>query len=486
MGFSINFNASAIGAHRMMGQTDNALNKSIERLSSGFKINAASDDPAGLVISEKLRAQASGLEMAIKNAADSINMVKTVEASLSEVHTLLRGMRDLAVHASNTGATDEAARAADQAQIASAIASLNKISEETMFGYRKLLNGDAGLKFIQASAAANTVERINLNNVTDRTTDFTVRLAITATASQATAQTGVITGAIATAAGNITINGKYIEWSAGQFNAATATDSIVALGAYLNGFSAETGVAVSAIAAGNLNLTAVEYGSNAKFEITDASSQLFNVSSVTAGKDVKGVVTDGDGRLIGGIWNKGSGTILKDNLGNEIQLKAAAATSALMAATTIGEAKTAGTLIFQVGAYAGQTRGANIASTHSAKLGEMTLKVNGTDTKLNVAKIDVSTFEGAQNAIKILDKAITDISNQRASLGSLQKQTLESSMRSLGIAKENIMASESTIRDTDMAAEMVTFTKNQILQQAAVSMLAQANQAPSMLLSLIR
>jgi flagellin len=139
-----------------------------------------------------------------------------------------------------------------------------------------------------------------------------------------------------------------------------------------------------------------------------------------------------------------------------------------------------GTLVFQVGAYYNQTREVNISAVYANRLG--TGVIAGED----VSTIDVTTATGAQNALRILDQAITDVSNIRASLGATQKNVLESSINSLTIAKENIAASESTIRDTDMAAEMAEFTKLQILQQAGVAMLAQANQAPQALLALLR
>ncbi len=152
MSLRINYNASAANTHAALSANDTSLSKSIERLSSGYKINRAADGPAGLVNSEKLRAQVSGLGQAITNAGDAVNMVKTAEGALNEVHRMLRSMRDLAIHAANTGATDAAAAQADQAQIDNAINSLNKIASETQFGNRKLLDGSAGIKtFINGS-----------------------------------------------------------------------------------------------------------------------------------------------------------------------------------------------------------------------------------------------------------------------------------------------------------------------------------------------
>ena len=271
MALRINLNASALNAHRQLQSTDIALGKSIERLSSGYRINRAADDPAGLAISENLRAQVSGLAQAIANSSDAVNLIRTAEGALSEVHILLRTMRNLALHAANTGTNDPTAIAADQTQINSAISALDRISANTQFGTKKLLDG-----------------------------------------------------------------------------------------------------------------------------------------------------------------------------------------------TAIG-------LDFQIGANANQTTAVNIGSCAATALG--------------VATIDVAA--DAQAAILSLDAAVSAVSTLRAELGACQMD-LESNIGSLGVAKENIAASESSIRDADMAAEMVTFTRNQILLQAGTAMLTQANQAPQALLSLLR
>jgi len=146
MSLRINLNSAALQSSRVLRSNDDMVTRSIERLSSVYKINRAADNPAGLAISEALRAQIGGLKQAISNTQDAVNMVKTAEGALTEVHSLLRSMRDLAVHALNTGAVDSTQLAADQAQIRSAIEALNRIADTTAFGGRKLLNGSAGVQ----------------------------------------------------------------------------------------------------------------------------------------------------------------------------------------------------------------------------------------------------------------------------------------------------------------------------------------------------
>ena len=467
MSLRINLNSAAMTAHRQLAATDSAVSKSIERLSSGYKINNAGDDPAGLVISEKLRAQVGGLNQAIKNAGDAVNMLKTAEGALSEVNRLLRTMRDLAVHAANTGVNDSASLAADQAQIRSAIESINKISSETQFGGKTLLDGSAGIVTTVKGSAVMSAD-LGKANLSSALTGISVDLSAGGTqlASKATLSGSVAINADMTGK-SITINGKTI---AGGANEAATLQAI-------NNVANETGVVATVDASHNLILTQKSYGSANRIDVTGGTDMFGAASSAAVGADARAIVSSGGNNVTDAVWSSGSGTILKDSLGNAIQLTDAAATTAAVNADQIDLA--VGSLTFQVGAYAGQTRSLNISSSHTSQLG----LASGAGSTTNVAAIDV--VNNATDAITVLDKAISDISSLRANLGATLKNTFESSINSLGIAAENIAASESTIRDTDMAAEMVEFTRNQIMQQAGTAMLAQANQAPQALLRLL-
>lgn len=471
MSLRINLNSASLTAHRTLSATDAALGKSIERLSSGFRINSAGDDPAGLVISEKLRAQISGLGQAIRNAGDAVNMVKTAEGALNEVHRLLRSMRDLAVHAANTGATDAASVAADQAQIANAIQSLNKIAAETMFGQKTLLDGSAGIK---ATVIGNKVVSADFSYATGLTDGAQISINVTTAATKAVLYSQAWSGENDTigAAGTFYINGVAISYS--------TDDTVAQLRSKINAVSAETGVVAAQTTAGTIDFTSTRYGHSATIAISNAADILNGgvVSAAAVGTDAAAQVTSGGNAISDSLWTSGDGLVLKDSLGNQIVLTEAGGT----ATGDIGAQfqVSVGTLIFQVGAYSGQTRELNIPDVHAYNLGTATYAGQ------SVATIDVTTAEGAQKAIDILDEAISTISTIRANLGATQKNVLESSINSLTIAKENIAASESTIRDTDMAAEMVEFMKYQILQQAGIAMLAQANQTPQAMLALLR
>lgn len=465
MSLSINLNASAVTAHKNIANSGNAASKSIERLSSGYKINTASDDPAGLVISEKLRAQISGLGQAISNAGDAANMMKTAEGAMNETNTLLRSMRDLALHAANSGANDSAAVAADQAQIKSAIESLNNISSETQFGNRKLLDGTAG---ISTSTVNSSIVSADLSKATNLAKGNTVVTVDVTTAATQTTLTGKDISAGVGSAGTFYINGVGVDYA--------STDKAADLVTKVNLLKDQTGVTASTSAdTKSLVLTSNTYGSAGSIVMAQDTA-ITAGATATAGVNAVATVKDNTGAVVGGTW-AGTGLTLNDNMGNTITL---ANTLTAAATLTGGITVNNNSLDFQVGAYAGQTRTVGISSTAANKLGNTALA--GKD----VSTIDVTTTQGAQDAIKILDAAISQVSTQRASLGAFQKNVLDSTTNSLTVAKENISASESTIRDTDMAAEMTNFTKYNVLQQAGISMLSQANQGAQQMLSLLR
>lgn len=468
MGLRINLNTSALTAHRVLSGTDTELGKTIERLSSGFRINSAGDDPAGLVISEKLRAQVSGLGVAIRNAGDAVNMVRTAEAALNEVSRLLRNMRDLAVHAANTGGNDMASLQADQSQIQNAIQSINKIAEETQFGQKKLLDGTAG---IQASLSGSDVVSGDFSNPSIMFSDNdAVHVNVTQAAQRASVNTADLSAGI-TENGTMYLNNVAIDY--------TTDDDADSLTAKINAISGQTGV-TAVNNAGTITLTSVDYGSKAKISATSASNFIFGFTSVTdSGQDAQAQVrVAGTDDVSDATWAAGDGLVLRDSRGNQIVLKESAGS----AVQNLNEQFriVLGTMKFQVGAYADQIREINIKSIYCQTL------ATGTIAGESVATIDVTAGDGAQDGIRILDEAIREISTLRANLGAAQKNVFESSISSLTVAKENIAASESSIRDTDMASEVVNLTRSQILQSAGVSMLAQANQAPQALLKLLQ
>lgn len=468
MSLRINLNSAALQSSRMLRSNDDMVTRSIERLSSGYKINRASDSPAGLAISEALRAQIGGLKQAISNTQDAVNMVKTAEGALTEVHSLLRSMRDLAVHALNTGAVDSTQLAADQSQINSAIDALNRISTNTAFGGRKLLDGTAGVAAQVTAGAANG----RFVSGTTATAAGTYQITINTAATQRTAVGG---DAYTGATGTVTINNVSVALLAAD-DAATAV-------AKMNAVTDQTGV-VASQAAGVITLTSVEYGSAAAIDLSygggvSAATLFDGAPTVTAGVDVVASFTGGtvNAASITGSGRSWSGPANSDLAGASFVLNGAAA-------STLDVTVTQGSLEFQVGSEVGQTASVAVNGTASNKLG---VAATGLETSAaSIADIDVTSTAGARDAVRLIDSAINQVSTLRADLGAAQKNVFESAINSLSVAVENIAASESAIRDTDVASEIAEFTKNQILMQSSISMLAQANQAPQALLSLLR
>jgi flagellin len=398
----INQNVMANNASRNLSNTNVMLGKNLEKLSSGFRINRAADDAAGLVVSQGLRAQVSGLKQATRNAQDGISVVQTAEGALNEVHTMLTRMRDLSVQAANSGGNDAASRSAAQAEINQLSTEITRVSADTKFGGVALLDGSYGV-----SAATQ--------------------------AGAATAPTGAADNWTALAAGS-----TYSISIAGQAAVAVTTAGITGTTAQVaSQLTAATNAALTAAGstyAGKVSFTGT-YNATA-----DTSTFALSVSGLQAGKTV---TTSADTTTLNVIG--------------------------ITAGTTAATTGSGGT--FQIGANAGQVVSLNISSSSASTLG--------------VNALDVTTDVGAKAAITALDTAISSVSSTRGDLGAMQNR-FESMINNLQVTTENISASESRIRDTDMAQEMVSFTKNQVLMQAGTAMLSQANQIPQSVLKLLQ
>jgi len=391
----INQNIMAFNAYRNLTSTNASMAKSLEKLSSGFRINRAADDAAGLVISQGLRAQVSGLRQATRNAQDGISVVQTAEGALNEIGNMLNRMRDLSVQAANTATNDITARNAAQGEITQLTAEIDRITTSTTFGVMKLLDGSFGVTpaSVQSSAAVGPVTITGANN----TISFNVNntLAVTATIASGTYTDGAsLAAAVTTALRNALLAG----------NAANK--------AYANSVN----VTSSAVTATTFKLT--------------VQAQLPNTATFAA------------------LTGTGAAAL---NLGGAVTAAAG----------------TGGT--FQVGAYAADTISVSIGKVDAAGL--------------QVAGLDVVTAASA--AMTAIDSAITLVSGIRGTIGAVQNR-FESTIANLQVSTENLTASESRIRDTDMALEMTNFTRSQILMQAGTAMLAQANAAPQSILKLLQ
>ncbi len=415
MGLRINQNIAAANAYRNLNVNDSSMAKSLEKLSSGFRINRAADDAAGLSISEGLRSQVGGLRVASRNAQDGISVVQTAEGALTEVHSILQRMRDLGVQSANNGSQDATAQKAAQTELDQLNNELDRIGNTTAFGAQKLLDGTFG----------------GFNGAKVSGTAF--------------AGTG-IDGAIET--GDIAVTDKLSV----QFGSETAKDVTLATTGN-KAYTANTAGATSLAA--NLNK-----------DLADAG-----VTGVTAS-----ATYDSTAKKFTVSLERSDASATTDSLTvKSASGKLGFSTSGVTANATedVTKRKT-----FQVGA---NNTAADQIKVTIGKVDATALGTNG----LNLTGIDANGKANAANAIEKIDAAIKSVSSTRANLGAFQNR-FEHTINNLNVAVENLSASESRIRDTDMAQEMVNFTRSQILSQAGTSMLAQANQAPQGVLSLLR
>jgi flagellin len=485
MSLRINTNVQAMNALRNLGITSENMGRTIERLSSGLRVNRASDDPAGLIISENMRAYIASLQQAMSNAQDATNLVKTAEAALDEVHTALRTMRQLAIHAANTGVNDVNAVLADQTQIRALIDSINRIADQTAFGNKKLLDGTSGI------AAQVTDERylsgifIGSTFAGLSTASGSVNISVVTRAERALytgtqAYTGV-TSTIGTT-GNVVINGQTVLIS--------SSDSVQTFMDKINAVSNLTGVtaqfSVTAGTTGTIKLVQKNFGAQYRVQLNDTAGFIgptgaaINNLGIDAAVNVQASTTSGMTIVpfTGGRATGDNGLRVTDMYGNILllteQANDAAATLSNVALINAGQ------LQFQVGPNSGQFVRFSLLDLHANQLG--TTVASGK----SLSTIDVTQQDRTDEALQIIDASISQVSKLRGDMGSFQRYVLESNIRSLNVAKENVTASESTIRDADFAAEVTTMTKHQILMQSGMSVLAQANQVPQQVLSLLR
>lgn len=493
----INNNISSVNAQRNLAINSDRIGQSIEKLSSGLRINRGADDPAGLVISELLRSQVSGLGVAQQNASQGVNLIKTAEGALNEVSGLLRQMRDLAVDAASDSNKNADARAALQSQVKSALNTIDQIAVNTKYAGRALLDGSAGTK---VSIIDNSTVAMNgLTSLGEQDNGY-VSIQVTTAAEKAasSSDTGaaVVAGNTVTGTGDIDLSGGgdalslYINGvqvqngGAGLSIDATTTwqDVVTAI----NTTAALEGKVTAAISGGELVVSSDAYGSDQHISVeysgtaTNATDLLDSGGAVMFEADygvdcVADVAFGGQALDADDVtFNAGSGLTISHATYGSITLTETAATTAGDYADALYAEQ--GQLSFQVGYSAGETASTTIRSVKTSDLG----------TTAALSSIDVSTVAGAEAALGIVDEAINQVSTLRGDLGAFQVNELEAEARSLAVARENLSASESVIRDTDFGQEMAEFTTAQVLVQSATAFLSQANSLPQQVLQLIR
>ncbi len=406
----IQHNIMAMNAYRNYNNNTSALSKNLEKLSSGYKINRAGDDAAGLAISEKMRAQITGLDKAQDNAKDGISLVQTAEGALTEVHDMLNRMVELATQSANGTYEDATDRAQLQKEVNQLKSEIDRIADSANFNGIKLLDGS-----MDKNA---TLDGVNANTFTGVANASKGAINLVITADDATPASGSAVSP--------------------EFSFATGTAGAV-------GATVTSSGAVTITVLDNTAYTAAQISDmlkNAKASGTVDSSILDAVRSAKVEGEGVSVATDGSG-------------------------------SGFVSATSTQTAANGRDLVLQIGDTSDDF------NQLAVSIKDMHVKALGLDP------VNIATQQGAQDAVDVIKEAINRVSDMRGTLGATQNR-LDHTINNLSVMEENIQDAESTIRDTDVAEEMMSYTKNNILIQSAQAMLAQANQVPQGVLQLLQ
>ena len=472
----VQHNLTAMNSNRMLGLTQSSQAKSTEKLSSGYKINRAADDAAGLSISEKMRKQIRGLTQASANAEDGISTVQTAEGALNEVQDMLQRMNELAVKASN-GTNSENDRTYIQNEIDQLTTEIDRVAETTKFNETYLLKGDKdavkGYSYTYGKAnAANAAICGKLNTTaTGSNTGLRVKVETDGTASaEASKLQNELLKALQKSGARITV-------AAGATSTANAAISVDGYDIDADGKVSKDGKAT------NIKLTLTGTASNTSTVAKSDTVTLDSGAVTTAAKTDRVAYYDKDGNKISenALANYftanaagTNGTKLKDaTLYDEFRNKI----------TTIGNTDVTATKD-QVGSLKLSLHvGADATSNNKIELNLDAMSAKGLG--VNGIRVDGATSDNADAAIETIKEAIQKVSTQRSALGAVQNR-LEHTISNLDNVVENTTSAESAIRDTDMATEMVKYSNNNILSQAGQAMLAQANQSNQGVLSLLQ
>ena len=505
MAATINTNVASLTAQRNLTTSQTSLNTSIQRLSSGLRINSAKDDAAGLAISERFTSQIRGLNQATRNANDVISLAQVTEGAMKSAGDILQRVRELAVQSANASNSAGDRQALNQ-EVTQLVAELDRISQTTEFNGQKLLDGTFGTA--QFQVGANAGQTITAATANLRTTVYGNNQVVANGPAAVTGAWGA-NGANSTANDTVTINGALGSATVAMNSNATAK----ATADLVNLKTSSTGVTASARTDVGLTFGAAgSYSISLRSDNSTAETISFTLSAATG--------TDALSAAVSAINEKSSKTgvtasldananlILTNATGNDILI--AEATDGSMAgnitlqkyapSVTTGALVTAGgTAVVTGGATNGSTGSAltsgyitldsdktfSAAATTGSASAQLGIAGSNASTLKKVSELDVSNVTKATDALKTVDSALAFISSERAKLGALQAR-FETAIASLQITSENLSASRSRIQDADFAMETANLSRAQILQQAGTAMVAQANQLPQGVLSLLR
>lgn len=484
----INSNVASLNAQRNLNTSQTQLATSLQRLSSGLRINSARDDAAGLAISERFTAQIRGLNQAARNANDGISLAQTAEGALAEIGNNLQRIRELAVQSAN-GTNSASDRASLDAEAAQLIAEITRVSSQTSFNGLNLLDGTFTSQNFQVGANAN--QTISVNSIADSRS--------TALGSNVLVAAGTLIGTTKAAAADLT-GGNLIAVEAG-LTINTVNGGTTAAFGYAALADAKAIAAAINTNAASVGVTATATNSATLSGLSAAGTVSFTLGG-TASAAISAAVTDPtDLTALVGAINGASGTTKitatftstssKDSItltssdGSDISILNYANTSAVVGDTLAFSGVTltegAGDSSIKIGSVTlNSTKGAITLAGHNADVFN-----TATSTFSSVAGVSLTTAANAQLALAVVDAALSQINVSRGDLGAYQNR-FSSAIANLQTTSENLSASRSRIQDADFAAETASLTRNQVLQQAGVAILAQANALPQQVLSLLR
>jgi flagellin len=470
----INTNIMSLNSQRNLNRSQEALQVSLQRLSSGLRINSAKDDAAGLAISERFTAQIRGINQAVRNSNDGISLAQTAEGALSEGGNILQRIRELSVQSANAtnSSTD---RQALQAEVGQLVSELDRIATNTEFNGQKLLDGTFGAAVFQVGANANqTIQTTTSNFRTAQYGNYRIEGAVASSSG-----TGRVTGE------TLTVNGTF-----GSKDFVLAADtSAKEVSETINASVDDTGVKAFAkteldinfSAAGGYVLDVKSNGAstNIAFSISDSTSSDGLSAAVTAFNDAASKTG-----VTAAVNAAGDGVTLLNSTGNNITISDGISANA--GNVTIGDQVLTADSSPQTAVITGQvTFDSDKSFSVTGSANQSLTMASEAATLLSIAEMDISTVEGANAALAIADAGLNTVNSQRAKFGAIQSR-FESTIANLSTNSENLNAARSRIRDTDFAMETAELTRAQILQQAGTAMLAQANVQPQNVLSLLQ
>ncbi|HEY1683579.1 MAG TPA: flagellin [Tepidisphaeraceae bacterium] len=465
----INTNVSSLIAQNSLNKNQKAENTSLERLSTGLKINSGADDPAGLIASQNLQAEQTGINTAISNAQSADNVMGTAEGGLNEVSNLLTTLQGLVSQSANTGGMSTAEIGANQLQVDSILSTINRIAQSTSFDGTKLLDGSLDYTTSSVGTSAVTDLQVNSASVPD---NGKVNVVVQVTQSAQTAALSYTGGSISGSTVTLQVSGN-LGTTQLSFASGTTVSQIVTA---VNAVTAQTGASATVTGTGHFSIDSTSYGS-AQYVGLKAISGSFTLSTTEAhGRDASVTVNGAAAETQGLAVSYNSSSL-------DVTFNVDKTANFNNASKTFGI--TGGGATFALGAQVDESDKASIgiASVSTGSLGSSAL---GYLDSLGSGGTNSLSSGNLVNSQNILSSAISQVSDLRGRIGAFQDYTIGSTVNSLSVAYENVSAAESSITDADFAQETSNLTRDQILTQASETVLAQANARPQSALSLLQ